>query len=547
MTFTQSDPRRLAVPVFLATAVLTAALLFLAMPGVTGWWPFLFIALAPLFFVVSRLSARRSLYMGILCGVLYNAGLLYWIIPVLQRYGGQPVFVAASALLLLAVYMALYLGLFCLFLNLLITASAGGSASASATLLAAPILWVGLDFARGHLFTGIPWMDLGYGLYQQPLLIQAADLGGHHLITFCIVLVNALFFWLFEKIRTPVTSSSRYHYGYGVIALLALCAVGGYSALRYQHVSSVTTTSKKVIVAVVQGNIEQSEKWSPDLKEDTVRRYLALFGQAVDQTDTIDLTVWPETALPFYPPREPLMNNVRDFVRDKRVALLTGSPYFTINPQRDKPVEYYNSALMLDSSGTLIGRYNKQHLVPFGEYVPLRKYLWFLKPIVELIGDFTPGDSFEPLEIDRIKAGVLICFESIFPKIARRETAEGANLLVSMTNDAWYGRSSAPYHSLAMTAMRAVENRRSLVRAANTGISGFVEPTGIIRKPSSLFTAEAITDEVALTTMRTVFGSGGYRFGAVCLFLIFPLLYWSIRKQRQLQKRTITPLGTLTK
>jgi apolipoprotein N-acyltransferase len=174
--------------------------------------------------------------------------------------------------------------------------------------------------------------------------------------------------------------------------------------------------------------------------------------------------------------------------------------------------------------------------VPFGEYVPFRDFLWFIKPLVELVGDFTPGDSFKPLDADKIKAGILICFESIFPEIARRETVEGANLLVSLTNDAWYGKSSAPYHSWAMTIFRAVENRRSLVRAANTGISGFVAPTGAVNRKSDLFTEDALTDNVALMTGQTVFSLGGHWFGTACLALtgLFLLQYsWIARKQQK--------------
>jgi len=221
---------------------------------------------------------------------------------------------------------------------------------------------------------------------------------------------------------------------------------------------------------------------------------------------------------------------------------LTGSPYFTVIPKKKRPVEYFNSALLLDRFGKLTGRYNKQHLVPFGEYVPLRTYLWFVKPLVELLGDFTPGDSFDPLQTEKINAGVLICFESIFPEIARRETAAGANLLVSMTNDAWYGRSSAPHHSWAMTVMRAVENKRSLVRAANTGISGFVEPTGTIRTELPMFHSAALAETMVLLTERTVFTRGGHWFGACCsaLTLILLLLYWSTEKRRLRQQKMIT-------
>ncbi|MCW5200463.1 apolipoprotein N-acyltransferase, partial [Desulfobulbus sp. F4] len=161
---------------------------------------------------------------------------------------------------------------------------------------------------------------------------------------------------------------------------------------------------------------------------------------------------------------------------------------------------------------------------------------WFIKPLVELIGDFTSGSSSKPLKAGNIRVGVLICFESVFPGLARRETAEGANLLVNMTNDAWYGKSSAPQHSWAMTVLRAVENRRSLVRAANTGISGFVKPTGEISAESALFTQEALAGNVPLLKEQTIFVQGGHWFGLACLALtgFFLLQYlWLAKKQQK--------------
>ena len=154
----------------------------------------------------------------------------------------------------------------------------------------------------------------------------------------------------------------------------------------------------------------------------------------------------------------------------------------------------------------------------------MRTYLSFLEPLVVSVGDFTAGSSFEPLQAGKIRVGVLICFESIFPAIARREVEAGANLLVNLTNDAWYGLSSAPYQSFAMSVFRAVETRRSLVRAANTGISGFVEPTGAIRVQSPLFEPAALTETVVLLDVQTVFTRTGHWFGALCLILILPLL-----------------------
>lgn len=521
----------------LLAASVAALLLTLAMPGATGWWPLLFVAIAPLLWTAQTLRPIESGCMGLCCGMMYHAGLLYWIVIVLNKYGNLHAVFAVGALLLLVLYMSAYTAFFCLCLSLLVFRRNGEKGSSTVILLTAPVLWVGFDMLRGLLFTGMPWMDLGYGLYNQPVLIQAADLGGHHLITYIVVQSNALIFWLADRIFSSAPASGRRHYLCASMIVMLLYCAGGYSMMRYWQVFSEAQAEEQAVVAVAQGNIEQNEKWSPAKKDDTIARYLSLSMQAVREGGTTaDLLIWPETALPFFPVREPLMNLVKDFAEQQHLHLLTGAPFFTVDPDKKfQPVEYFNSALMINPEGRLVGRYNKQHLVPFGEYVPLRDWLWFIKPLVELVGDFTPGDSPAPLETDKIKAGVLICFESIFPHIAQRATAAGANLLVSLTNDAWYGHSSAPYQSWAMTVFRAVENRRSLVRAANTGISGFVGPTGLISSESPIFVQAAWQETVPLMTSQTVFTQFGHWFGHVCLALIPFLLLWGWKERRRQQ------------
>ncbi|WP_417912439.1 apolipoprotein N-acyltransferase [Candidatus Electronema sp. TJ] len=530
-----SDEKPLNRILTLAAPAASALLLTLAMPGLTGWWPLLFVALLPLLWAARQLSPSQSVCMGMACGILYHAGLMYWIVFVLNHYGGMHAAVAAAAMLLLAAYMAGYMGFFCWAISRL--TGGPGQGSASVILLTAPALWVGLDVVKGFLFSGLPWMDLGCGLHRQPLLIQSADLGGHHLVTFCVVQINALIFWLADRMLNRSRAKElRRHSLYPLAVFLLLYCVGGYSMFRWRQIEATAASAGQAVVTVVQGNIDQSEKWSPAHKEETVRKYLALSKRNFRSDRPMDLLVWPETALPFYPSRDTLMHQVRGFARDRRVHMLVGAPYFTVLPEKKRPVEFFNSALMLDSDGRLTERYNKQHLVPFGEYVPLRDYLWFVKPLVELIGDFIPGTSSDPMEAEQIKAGTLICFESIFPEIARKTVAQGANLLVNLTNDAWYGRSSAPHQSWAMTVMRAVENRRSVARAANTGISGFVAPTGAVIAESALFEDAALTESVPLLTEQTFFVKGGHWFGHVCLALsgIFLLINsWLTRKQRK--------------
>ncbi len=517
-----------------AAAAASALLLALGMPGQTGWWPLLFIALMPLLWMIPQLPPMRAACMGMFCGLLYNIALIYWIVIVLGRYGGLPPWISVPGMALLALYMGSYLALFCLLLGCILKSSTSANSALFRMILAAPVLWVGLDYLRSFFLSGFPWMDLGYGLYLEPLLIQGADLGGHHLVTLCILLVNSLLAALLY-LRAVRTQSAAW--GLRLVATagcLLLACVATYSVLRYQQVFSELYKWPQAEISVIQGNISQDQKWTPAIKEQTVDTYLALSRKAAAGRD-VDLIVWPETALPLYPQQDPLMGRVLDFVRQEQVMLLTGAPYFVVNTQQQvdgKAIDYYNSGLLINASGSLAGRYNKQHLVPYGEYVPLRSYLPFLEPLVVSVGDFTAGDSSKPLVAGSIRAGVLICFDSIFPDISRKEVQAGSNLLINLTNDAWYGRSSAPHQSLAMSVMRAVETRRTLVRAANTGISGFVEPTGALRTQTELFVPATLTRPAALLEEHTVFVRGGYWFGRFCLAMSGVLLVLFCRKQR---------------
>ncbi|HHO48522.1 MAG TPA: apolipoprotein N-acyltransferase [Desulfobacteraceae bacterium] len=504
------------VPGSLATAIILAA----AMPGRLGWWPLLFVALVPLLLIVSRRGAVQSTAAGMLAGFLYHVCLLYWIVIVLGRYGGLPPWLSVPALLLLAVYMGVYMAVFAGLLAFF--KERCGPSREMAALYLAPVLWVGLDWLRGVLFSGFPWMDLGYGLASAPRLVQAADLGGHHLISFCLVLVNVLLvqaLTLGGTRRRPAAGEAT-----AVIAALSLLLlVGGYSLVRQAQLERVLTEGDRVRVGVVQGNIAQDEKWTPGRKSTTLDIYGRL-SETLITGNKPDLLVWPETAIPFYPAVDPLFAEVAELAARHGIWLLSGVPHYTLDevrhPSGPAAVVYYNSALLIGPEGEPRGRYDKQHLVPFGEYVPLRRLLPFLEPLVESVGNFSPGVSGEPLEVNGMRVGTLICYESIFPGLSGRAVAAGANLLVNLTNDAWYGRSSAPHQSFAMAVFRAVETRRSLVRAANTGISGFVSPLGSVVSQSALFEPAALAAEVPLYEGRTVYTLFGRFFGPACLVLV---------------------------
>jgi apolipoprotein N-acyltransferase len=531
------------LPVWLALG--SGFLLFLSFPGVAGFWPLAWVALVPLLLAIRNVSPGRAARLGLLTGMIHYVTLLYWIVIVLGRYGNLPWWISVPALLLLALYMSSYLALFCLLI------SSVWKQKEVLVVWIGPFLWVGLDFIRSFLFSGFPWQDLAYSQYKALFLIQTADLTGHFGITFHIVLVNcvtALLFVLWRDNRSVAQSSLavlmtlriRQAWFYGVLPTLCLLlAVMTYNLLRYRQISEVIESSPKMKIGVVQGNIEQDQKWSPAMRFETIEIYSELSKQAIAQGhESPDLLVWPETALPFLVSDNPYLNKLKkELITKEKTWLLTGAPFYekvegNKSLQTKKGILSYNSAYLFTPEGEISGRYDKQHLVPFGEYIPLSNYLPLPGPLVENIGNFSAGKPARPLSCQSAKIGVLICFESIFPKLARDWTSGGANLLVNITNDAWFGRSSAPWQHLSMAVLRAVENRRSLARSANTGVSTIIDPLGRMAGTSPLFQSSYLVAEASLLEEKTIFVSFGHYFGLLCLLVCMPFAF-VFRKSKQ--------------
>ncbi|MCX5875706.1 MAG: apolipoprotein N-acyltransferase [Deltaproteobacteria bacterium] len=505
--------------------LLTSALLWAASPGVIALPQLAWLALIPLFWGLHNQPPRRAALLGLICGLAYYLPLLYWIIIVLATYGQVPVPIAVLALIFLALYMSCYLAGFAFF-----CAKTGPRLP---LLVFAPACWVALDLIRSRLFTGFPWLDLAYTQYNLPLLIQVADLAGHYGLTFLMVLANALIFTLIASfIRRKAASSPAL---IGAAAVLLLMA-SGYSLWRIHTLPETIAQAEQMQIAIAQGNIPQDQKWQPAFQRETIDTYLRL-SQELFSTKKPQLIVWPETALPFYPFEHPLFLRLHsELTRPYRTFLLTGAPHRE-KTSPDEPITYANSAFLLSPDGLVTGRYDKQHLVPFGEYIPLRWLLGFASPLVETLGAFSPGQSNTPLACQNSRIGVLICFESIFPEISRQQAEAGANLLVTITNDAWFGRSSAPWQHLAMGVFRAVETRKTLVRAANTGISTFIDPMGRIEGASPLFSEYARSQPVALLNGLTCYVRWGYLFPWVCLILTLAGLWRCYARRENTKKK----------
>jgi apolipoprotein N-acyltransferase len=481
-------------------------------------------ALLPLFISIEGAAPRQALKLGLLAGMVHFMSLIYWIIFVLDHYGNLNVFLSLGPYLLLCFYLSFYIALFSWG-----TVRILRSFPFPAFFIAA--LWVSLEYVRAHFLTGFPWCLLGYSQYAHLHIIQIADITGVYGVSFLIVLSNGLLYSLLFRRPGKYPLFFRLEVFLGLAVLFASVSYG----FSRMNQGSATPGRSAISCAVIQPNIDQSVKWDPLYQTQTMNIYRRLTVSALSAHPR--LIVWPETALPFFfQDRSALSNEVLSLARDSHADLLFGSPAYR---RRGKEYAYYNRAYLLTADGR-VQSYDKVHLVPFGEYVPLKHMLFFVRRLVAGAGDFEPGSSVSPLEDRGISIGPLICFEVIFPELARTQVKKGAEILVNLTNDAWFGTTGAPYQHLAMVVFRAVENRRPLVRAANTGISAFVGPTGKIVARSRLFTEETLIRDVQpVSSPVSIYTRVGDVFALLLCAISALVLAWSffLQKMRKGEKK----------
>ncbi len=477
-------------------------------------------ALVPLLKSLEHESSSRAFSLGFIAGLTHYLTLLYWIIPTLRNYGYLHFLVSASVLILLCLYLALYLALFSYLIRCM--------KDSRFLFLLIPSLWVSLELIRANALTGFPWCLLGHTQFNRLGLIQIADLLGVYGISFLIILSNALIYRLFFRRTSPVKRRLGWEVVGFTVLLLSTLVYGQY---RLRDSPDTAAEKKTIKVSVIQGNIDQSMKWEPTYQEETIHTYRRLTRSTSGFKP--DLTVWPETAMPFFFQEGiPFSTQVLEIASESSTTLIFGCPAYQRGPDG---TEYFNRVYLLSDSGQISGYYDKHHLVPFGEYVPLKRFLPFIHRLVQAAGDFAPGKEIKPLGPSHLSSGILICYEVIFPELARTHTREGAKLLVNLTNDAWYGMTSAPYQHLSMAVFRAVENRRPLIRAANTGFSALIDPKGKVIERSELFKEQVLSEEVELAPSSiSVYTRYGDLFPlallVICLVKIFHVLWYTHRK-----------------
>jgi apolipoprotein N-acyltransferase len=467
-------------------------------------------ALVPLLLALADLSAGESFRIGFIAGLIHYLTLLYWVVPVMRIYGYLPLYLSIVILFLLAAVLALFPATFCMAL----TAVAG---TPLRCLVAIPLLWVALEYIRTFVFTGFPWELLGYSQYRRLHLIQIADLFGVYGVSFLMALSNAAVFLVVTFISRKRWRDRRLSKPALVWAVMA-CAAALlltviYGSRRIQTVERLAATSPTARIAVIQPNINQAVKWDPAFQAATIKTNNRLSLSAMPENP--DLIVWPESATPFllFYDQEPTQK-VMEGIAQCNTDFLIGSPSFA---RMEGRVVYYNSAYLIRPKSKIISKYDKAHLVPYGEYVPFKNWFPFLGKMVAQVGDFQPGEPGKTLPWDKGALGVQICYEIIFPGLSRAMVKNNAVLLINITNDAWFGTTGGPYQHFSMTVFRAVENRRALARAANTGISGFIDPAGRILFSTALLEQTVATRTLPLISEKTFYTRFGDLFALACL------------------------------
>jgi len=482
------------------------------------------VALVPLLLALEGRNLRDSFNLGFLTGLISFVGILYWIVPTIVS-SGESGLLGLVSLVLLSGYLSIYCALFCTifrYASVKITHN-------TLALLFAPALWVSLELLRAYLFSGFPWALLGYSQWNFTPLIQISEFTGVYGVSFLIVMVNGA---LIEAGRSFARSrreeglserkagKSALFLGVTLLVFVLCLTYGLVTIYREPFAGGEAPGEEKSRsrIALVQGSIDQYMKWDKKYEELIKDTYGELVEMA--SREKPQLIVWPETALPGYLKRDrQLQKWVENVVGQTNAYHIIGSPEYRENA-------YYNAAFLISPKGEILGEYDKIHLVPFGEMVPFRPILSRFINVLNGLGDFSPSRERKLLRTPFGNFAVLICWEGIFPHLVRKFVKDGADYLTNITNDAWFLRTAAPFQHFIASVFRAVENRASVVRVANTGVSGFIDQYGRVIKKTEIFQKDYLNSSVSRRTRQTFYTSYGDIFAYLCVALSISLIAW---------------------
>jgi len=458
-----------------------AAASFLAFANPLVRLPFLILAVPLVLALMARTATdgRQALRRGWFFGWLCASASLYWIAIPVHDYGFLPWVLAVPCPMLMAAVLAIYPAAFCWLLR-----KTSPPLGALGSGLLAFLAWTGLEALKGWLFSGFPWLPLAASLACWPAAIQSVSLIGAYGLSGVLAGCGV---WLAGPGLSP-----------RLAALAVLAALAGYGLWA---VDRPVATDGEMSAALVQGDIDQAQRWDASTLNLAIQTYIDLSRSVMSKKP--DVVVWPETSLTYFVQEDSHQTGlVRDFVRSSGVPLVAGAPGY----ERTKTgADIFNRAYLITDKG-LEAFYDKMHLVPFGEYAPFGKDIPILSSLMQGVGAFTPGLEDAPLRHGRLAMGMLICYECIFPELAQKRVSDGANVLVNISNDAWFGRSAAPRQHLELAVLRAVEQNRFLLRSTNTGVTALVDPRGRVLDQTELFTRAAVSvTGVGLVSETTVY------------------------------------------
>lgn len=555
--------RSLAAPglwIAVAAAVLSAVLLELPFPlaGPLPAWHtvFAWIGLVPLLCaVLSKLVAegahpvRNGFLLGYLCGFLWYCGNCYWIYATMHIYGGLPPVVSALLLVGFSLVLGLYFAFFAFGLALVRRATG----SVRNTLALAPFLWTGLDLAAARI-TSVPWDQLGYSQVDNVIVSQLAPFTGVYGVTFVLVAANALIAGglLLTRCRTNPINDRR-TWGISGVALMVAGAVG-VMLTPPKPAPSATAVLIQPNLNVGAENNWIGPAWDQHMAQlahlagEQCKSYIAGIPQTGAPSGEIecqtanahpDLIVWPESPAPFIQGDPRLQQALRSLAVEQRAPLIIGgigTDYSTELQQWND----YNSAMVIGADGQLVGRYDKIHLVPFGEYIPYQNLLSFAHKLTGRVGQFTRGTTRQVFLLpagngSNHRYGIFICYESVFADEVRQFARHGAEVLVNISDDGWYGDTSAPWQHLNIVRMRAIENRRWILRATNNGVTAVIDPEGRVRQSIPRHQVDALPAQYGFRSDITFYTAHGDVFAWICAILSIVVVGWSITKSERLE------------
>jgi apolipoprotein N-acyltransferase len=474
---------------------------------------------------LSAITTGQAFWLGYVCGFLWYLGSCYWIYNTMHLYGELSPALSVGILILFALYVALYHGLFAALLAKI--AKPRGDLSDPRTrqkamrraLYSIPFLWVAVELARTHV-TGFPWDLLGTSQVGNIPLAFVSRWTGVYGVSFAIALVNTAF------AAALLAHARRRHELLGIALMAAIVFQAG--ALVHPRPSQWTHKAM-----LVQVNIPVlTDGWTIEYFDQTIKDLQAAsVFVATGPHPEPRLIVWPESPSPFYVPDPKFRQGLAEVAEGQKAFVLAGSLGVDRPEGREAASALLNSAILVKPDGSLGLRYDKIHLVPFGEYVPFKRLFSFAGKITKDVGDFTPGRERTIFELDGHKVGVFICYESVFPDEIRLFPKRGAEVLINISNDGWYGESGAPGQHLNMARMRAIENDRWVLRATNTGITAAIDPFGRLVDEAPRNVRRGMEARYAFISEPTFYAKHGDWFAYLCAMVAAIALFvrWNVR------------------